>query len=679
MTARYLTPFLLVVFAAGCGGKAEYWTESNDSAPTTRSPAHDEVLQVRAGWAATCAVRSNGQVWCWGAADDNSAKTPYPIDALHDVTAVDVSPYPYGLCALHGSGGVTCLELVDGALLRHDVEGVGTGHDLMVNGWFSGESCVHNSDDTVSCWSNESSSAAGDVRQAEVVEGLDGVASLVRGAPCALRHDGTLWCWSHLGEPNGTARPMLGLTGLRSASFKGGGFQLLAVDTSGTIWRWDPAYQDGVLAPDQPAATAIATVLGAVEIVNNIDNACVLTDAGRLWCSGRNDQGQLGLGWADDTKVEELTLTSIASTAQIAVGLNHMCGVDQAGQLACWGSSEYAGFGAPPQTWDNASSVFANAVDLSVGDGTTCAVDGARALHCWGRNSHGQLGNAAVAHANAPQRVDGISDVVSVVNGWDFGCALNDGGEVWCWGDNAGGQLGIASSDEMHTPQHLWALSDVVAIGAGGQHACALTSEQQLWCWGNDQHGQLGRSGNGSVPGPVASLGQVTSFALGAQHTCAIDDAGQTWCWGRNYDGQVSDAADTQLDTPQLLPAVPAATKLYLGGDTSCAADAFGGLLCWGAADNAHHDFAGQTTAVVVTDTRICVANDADELVCWGPYEEPHVEMLNSGVTKLAAARHSCVLDTSGAVSCIGANGHGQLGDARGFLVEATPLQLDTN
>ena len=71
----------------------------------------------------------------------------------------------------------------------------------------------------------------------------------------------------------------------------------------------------------------------------------------------------------------------VAQMLQIAVGLNHACGIEADGSIACWGSNSAGQTSAP---------VAGTFVEIAAGNDHTCAIDDAGAVHCWGANGSGQ-------------------------------------------------------------------------------------------------------------------------------------------------------------------------------------------------------------------------------------------------------------------------------------------------
>lgn len=182
------------------------------------------IVDVAAGSEHTCAVRSDGAAYCWGSGYlgqtgdglGQGSNTPVQVTGLPPV--ISVSAAGDHSCALEPNGRVWCWG--------YDDEGqLGTGQ-------------------TYTCPNATNNCSLVPVR----VDSLSGVARLVSGGDasnCALKWDGTVWCWGsnysgQLGDGTTTDRPLpvqvVGLTNVAAISL-GSGFSC-AVDTSNQGWCW---------------------------------------------------------------------------------------------------------------------------------------------------------------------------------------------------------------------------------------------------------------------------------------------------------------------------------------------------------------------------------------------------------------------------------------------------------
>jgi alpha-tubulin suppressor-like RCC1 family protein len=158
-----------------------------------------------------------------------------------------------------------------------------------------------------------------------------------------------------------------------------------------------------------------------------------------------------------------------------------------------------------------------------------------------------------------------------------------------------------------------WSASNVypnvaVTVTAGYAHTCALFlgvgQPNYVMCWGDNTHGQLGIGGTSDKP---ASGAGVCCFCSGG---CS-----------------------------------PTFSSLASGWAHSCAvmATPYNQVYCWGDNQNGQIGLDPSSSPIQTTAFAVPLVMEAAEVT--------------------AGAQHTCVLHKSGAVSCWGANGNGQLGD----------------
>ena len=331
--------------------------------------------------------------------------------------------------------------------------------------------------------------------------------------------------------------------------------------------------------------TDVARIVGTTSRAISVGGAhsCVIV-SGRIFCWGANDTGQLGDGTTTTrlSPVEVLGAGAGGSESDwdaVSAGHDHTCGL-RAGRIWCWGANDGGQLGdatevSHPQpvqvlgddggdAWDDWDAVVA-------GDRFSCGRRDGR-LYCWGLNQLGGLGagggDARVGASQIPLAVvddsngDPWTDWTTVSVAGSATCGLRQG-EAWCWGADAAGQAGHGEAYEFgrffpvrvasgEDGKAWW--SDWLAVHPGGEHTCGLRGGQ-VWCWGDNTAANLGqgeRTVRELVPlqvktdGGEAGWDDWDAIAIGA-FSCGLRD-GSAYCWGIRAPGQ-----------PELPTAVPGA------------------------------------------------------------------------------------------------------------------------
>jgi alpha-tubulin suppressor-like RCC1 family protein len=128
---------------------------------------------------------------------------------------------------------------------------------------------------------------------------------------CALKHDGTVWCWGNnawgrLGD--GTTNNSLvptqvqgGLTGVVDIST--GWAVACALKSDGTVWcwghhGWTATYSQVGDETHLDRSLPVQVITGVAELSRSLgdDHSCARKTDGTVWCWGKNSSGQLGTG-----------------------------------------------------------------------------------------------------------------------------------------------------------------------------------------------------------------------------------------------------------------------------------------------------------------------------------------------------------------------------------------------
>jgi alpha-tubulin suppressor-like RCC1 family protein len=324
----------------------------------------------------------------------------------------------------------------------------------------------------------------------------------------------------------------------------------------------------------------------------------------------------------------------IAGIPEVAAGGEHSCGIRANRTLWCWGRNNYGQIGlgstkdvAVPPTQVGSTTDWSK---VDGGGASTCAIRATRALYCWGLNHRGQVGDQTRTVRATPTRVAGVSMWRSVSMGFFHTCATRTNNTLWCWGDNSAGQLGKGN-----TKQSLKRFKVPGAwrtVSASGWTTCATKVNGSLWCWGRNLFGQLGIGSyaDKSRPTRVGKAENWRQVAVSWTHACGRTNA-TVRCWGRNTHGQLGTGDTVGSSRPRTVKGGHPAVSLSVAEGSSCLVDSGRRLWCWG--DNRYRQVggtgnmrlaptrrAGSYTSVSGGWLHVCAAG-GDASVCWGNNE----------------------------------------------------------
>ncbi len=317
------------------------------------------------------------------------------------------------------------------------------------------------------CWGHGAQGQLGTSNQSDrltpgAVVGLAGGAGWQVAAgsrhTCAVDGDGDAWCWGAGGAGqlgNGqllgatSPKPVTNLEGLVGVA-AGQGFEqahTCAVRHEGTAWCWG-AGADGRLGQGTLQGSAwpveVTALTGVAQVVTGFAHSCARQGSGRVTCWGTGKEGQLGHGAFGASSVP-VEVSGVDDAVALAAGFSFTCAVRQGGEVACWGRNAAGQLGdgtTSGSTMAVAVVGLDDAVAVTAGASHACALRQGGEVACWGDGWAGQLGQGALVGAATPTPVAGLGDVVAIDAGDAHTCALRQGGAVVCWGYDGFGQLG---------------------------------------------------------------------------------------------------------------------------------------------------------------------------------------------------------------------------------------------
>lgn len=316
---------------------------------------------------------------------------------------------------------------------------------------------------------------------------------------CALRDDGVLTCWGannfgQLGIGSSTGQPdPHPVAGSWRLVDTGEDFTC-GLQTDDSLWCWgsnslgqlgQPGVGVGVL--DRPGLVSSDRWL---DIGVGTTHACAVRMDGTLWCWGEGSQGRLGIGGSPPTVVDTPTRAGTDSNwASVSGGQVHSCGLKADGALYCWGRGQENQLGLGNRTYaDDPTRVGTDSdwTSIEVGREHSCARKKGR-LYCWGRSDAGQTGTGETLDVEYPTVVAGDDAYCEHTGGhYHFACAVTAHGASQCWGENTSGeQCRGGDVNDRLVPDQVGTQTDWRHFAAGRLTVCGIRQSGEVHCCNN--------------------------------------------------------------------------------------------------------------------------------------------------------------------------------------------------
>ncbi len=445
---------------------------------------------------------------------------------------------------------------------------------------------------------------------------------------------------------------------------------------------------------------------------------CALTKSSKVYCWGRNDSNQLGVGnssggleRATEVQVAFPSPGPLTGILQITVGESHACALHREGRsVFCWGKNDSyqlgnsSARGLTEQVAIGPNNLSLKEVrEVRAGPDRTCIISMRGEVFCWGNGRNGLLGNSLTS-SPYPVRVldsnqDGISGAAGLAVGHDHSCLVEERGRLFCFGVNSHGQMGSIRFSGKVLDSNGKPVTGVTAFDVNGSRTCLIHGDQQgLGCFGASNAGLFNEKIEKTGVSPIdlklggESLRSLASVSHSANQICVIGRNQVVTCQplGEGAQGGYSPVGTTGpiRDLWQIR------TRARL---TCALTQESGEIHCW------RHETVNQVKvaelalmggvpsrdfiSLVMSNEQVCGIRGAGrEVFCGGipdtgqvnlsPLKDSSGNPLKGILVLSGGDRHVCGIRDTGGLVCWGDNSSGQLG-LRNLKESQVAVQVD--
>ncbi len=391
--------------------------------------------------------------------------------------------------------------------------------------------------------------------------------------------------------------------------------------TSGADYYYDFVRWNKAFSGEEPAPPIVYDIIKKTTTLVTSDHSThLITSGSRLFLTGNNDEGTLGIGSGSPAIVTSFTEeyqgysdweTLVGGSGWAEVGFrptSRMFHLGTSDDAAFPGANRALEFTTPETGWDYIDMVVSH----------VCAITSGK-LYCMGDNTYGQLGLGDLVDRATFVQVGSDEDWAIVNLGQTSTCAIKTSGQLYCWGRDVFGRLGLGTASTSYTtPQRVGTGSDwtYISVGDNTTHnglSCGLRKTGELWCSGQNSNGQMGQGGSADPVyythqrvGTESDWIHVRVAPRSGQSVCGIRNGGEAYCWGRNNNGQLGiDTSGADVTTPQrMAPTISDWIDVQTHSLSGCGIRSGGELYCWG--ENERGQFGNgstSTSAILPTQT----------------------------------------------------------------------------
>ncbi|XP_008577801.1 PREDICTED: X-linked retinitis pigmentosa GTPase regulator [Galeopterus variegatus] len=283
------------------------------------------------------------------------------------------------------------------------------------------------------------------------------------------------------------------------------------------------------------------------------EHTAIVTGNNKLYMFGSNNWGQLGLG--SKSTVSKPTCVKALKPEKVkfaACGRNHTLVSTEEGKVYASGGNNEGQLGLGDTEERNTFHLIQfftsqhKIKQLSAGSNTSAALTEDGDLFMWGDNSEGQIGLRNITNVCVPHQVTIGKPISWISCGYYHSAFVTMDGELYTFGEHECGKLGLP--DQLlfnhRTPQPVPGIPEkVIQVACGGGHTVALT-EKAVYAFGLGQFGQLGLGTflfESSEPRVIEHIKnhKISYISCGENHTSLITDLGLLYTFGDGRHGKL--------------------------------------------------------------------------------------------------------------------------------------------
>jgi len=306
-------------------------------------------------------------------------------------------------------------------------------------------------------------------------------------------------------------------------------------------------------------------------------HSLMINTSGKVYSSGKNKYGQLGLGNTNNKLTFNLINPDISGNIiKVVTGNSHSlvlldngdvygCGLNNYGQLGILNDLNY-NYKTSFVKITNPSNL--RAVNIATGDLHSLILYNDGNIYGCGMNNYGQLGitettspTTQLTLIQKPTNVSG--NAINIVAGAYHSLVLYDDGNAYACGLNNYGQLGLGDTINKNTltivpkPQSVLD-KHVIAISAGAYHSIILYGNNSVYACGSNEFGQLGNSINSGTINSNSTLLNINisnnliniNISAGYAHSLIFCNDSTIKACGSNQFGQLGNNINNTFGTP---------------------------------------------------------------------------------------------------------------------------------